>query len=542
MSIIRTVRAAYHSLLAAAILCLVSFAQVAESTDNWPIKGWRHTTPESQGMRSKALVDLLAEIREKKHRINSVTVVRDGSIVMDVYVHPFLKGLKHIIHSNTKSIMSTLIGIALDRAEIESVHQPVLDLFPNTFVANTDRRKRIMTLKHLLTMTSGFNCQDSYLHRYVGLTAMRRSPDWAQHVLDLPMIAEPGQAFEYCNGVTFLLSAILQNVTGMTALDYAKKHLFQPLGISDVAWPSTPMGVTIGYGEMWLLPTDMAKFGWLFLNGGKWANRQIVSKAWVENATRRQTDGTLFDHYGYQWWLDVGGYYMAVGFQGQFIFVVPDKNIVAVFTGNLKAEEFFVPRDLLVKFIIPSAVSDAALPKDNAQRARLDALIEQLATGPAEGFVWLRPEDGIARDGVFVRRTTPAFQFRYPLGSRKKTLNAPTQVMRMETIALTPFTANIAEIQQGAVLADAGPKAFVSMLRQSPTRNIIVHSNKKIELSDGTPAYRTHLTWRIGTLDLTTFVVSSFTHGKWVFLAAHPWRNHEDASNIVGSLSFDVEK
>jgi len=536
------IHASNCALLAAAVLWLACFSQVAEAADYWPTERWRYTTPEAQGMRSEPLADLLAEISEKQHRINSVTVVRDGYIVMDAYVHPFQKGLKHIIHSDTKSITSTLIGIALDRAEIESVHQPVLDLFPNRLVANTDRRKRAMTLKHLLAMTSGFDCQDSYLHGYVGLTAMRRSPDWAQYVLDLPMIAEPGQAFAYCNGVSFLLSAILQNATGMTALDYATKHLFQPLGITNVRWPSTPKGVTIGYGEMWLLPTDMAKFGWLFLNGGKWANRQIVSKAWVENATGRQIDGTLFDHYGYQWWRDGSGYYMAVGFKGQYIFVVPDRNIVAVFTGNLEAADFFIPRDLLDKFIIPSAVSDAALPKDNAQQARIDGLIEQLATGPAEGFVWLKPEDGIARDGVFVRRAKPAFQFKYPLGSRKKTLNSPTQMMRMETIALTPFTANIADIPMGADVADVGPEAFASMLRQISARNIKVHSNKKIELSDGTPAYRTHLTWQFGTLDLTTYVVSVFKHGKWVFLAAHPWRNHEAASDIVGSLRFDVDE
>ena len=155
-----------------------------------------------------------------------------------------------------------------------------------------------MTLEHLLTMTSGFDCKDSYLHRWVGLFEMRGSPDWAQYVLDLPMAQEPGQSFYYCSGVSFLLSAILQEATGTSALDYARKHLFGPLGIEDVVWPESPKGITVGYGEMWLRPHDMAKFGWLYLNKGQWAGRQVVPQAWVERSTRRHFDATLFDHYG----------------------------------------------------------------------------------------------------------------------------------------------------------------------------------------------------------------------------------------------------
>ena len=186
---------------------------------------------------------------------------------------------------------------------------------------------------------------------------MRSSADWAQYVLDLPMAEPPGEKFEYCNGVSYLLSVIIQNTTKIKTLDFARKHLFEPLGIIDIGWATSPQGVDIGYGEMWLKPHDMAKFGWLYLNKGRWGNKQILPSAWVEVSTRGHIDATLFDHYGYQWWVDSAGYYMAVGYKGQRIFVVPEKNIVAIFTGNLTGTESLISKNLLDFFIIPAASS-----------------------------------------------------------------------------------------------------------------------------------------------------------------------------------------
>ena len=167
-------------------------------------------------------------------------------------------------------------------------------------------------------------------------------------------------------------------------------------------------------------------------------------------------------------------------------------------------------------------------------------MIEQLATAPAEGFVWQTAQEGTARDGRFVRRAEPAFQFTYSPGSRKETLTLPGQVMRMKTLSSIPFSANIREIPPGATLADVGPTGFVAVARQFGAQDIKVHSNKKILLADGTPAYRIHLTWRLGALDLTTFGVSAFKNRKWVALVAHPWRNPEEASAIVESLNFQL--
>ncbi len=161
---------------------------------------------------------------------------------------------------------------------------------------------------------------------------MWRSKDWAQYVLDLPVVKEPGEHFEYCNGASYLLSAILQNAAGVRSLEFAEGRLFAPLGITDASWDASPQGVDFGYDALWLTPHDMAKIGWLYLNKGNWNGKQVIPAAWVDASVRGQvTAGTLAGQYGYQWWVDQD-HYMAIGSRGQFIFVAPEQGLVAVIT------------------------------------------------------------------------------------------------------------------------------------------------------------------------------------------------------------------
>jgi CubicO group peptidase (beta-lactamase class C family) len=132
---------------------------------------------------------------------------------------------------------------------------------------------------------------------------MQASPDWVQFTLDRPMIDEPGSRFVYCSPGMHLLSAILQQATKMTALDFARQSLFEPLGIRDVVWPADPQGVTHGWGDLYLHPHDMAKLGYLWLNHGQWEGRQIVSRAWVEDSVKVQMRTGGDDDYGYGWWV-----------------------------------------------------------------------------------------------------------------------------------------------------------------------------------------------------------------------------------------------
>ncbi len=346
----------------------------------WPTAGWRSSTPEEQGMDSGLLSAMLETIQEKNYEIDSVTIVRNSYMVSDVSIHPFSSTSKHNIYSCTKSVVSALVGIAIDQGYIEGLQQPILSFFPQRTIANRDVNKEAMTLEHLLTMTTGFRCQDSYLYRWSGLNQMRASEDWVQFVLDLPMEGEPGERFEYCNGASHLLSGIVQETTGMSANEYALEHLFGPLGISDVDWSSSPQGISVGYSELRLRPQDMAKIGVLYLNEGRWDGEQIVPSEWVVSSTSQYISATLEDGYGYQWWVDDSSMYLALGYRGQFIFVIPEKEMVVVFTSSLEDNDFYVPQTLLNEFIIPAAVTSSTLPDNPEGVALLESLIEELAS------------------------------------------------------------------------------------------------------------------------------------------------------------------
>jgi CubicO group peptidase (beta-lactamase class C family) len=434
--------------------------------------------------------------------------------------------------------MSALIGIGIDKGYIQNVDQPITDFFPDNAFANMNDLKKSITLENLLMMAAGLKCRDSYLYRWAGLFEMRSSTDWAQYVLDLPMAEPPGEKFEYCNGVSYLLSVIIQNTTEMKTLDFARKHLFEPLGIIDIGWATSPQGVDIGYGEMWLKPHDMAKFGWLYLNKGRWRNSQIVPSAWVEVSTRGHIDATLFDQYGYQWWVDSAGYYMAVGYKGQRIFVVPEKNIVAVFTGDLTGRDSLVSKNLLDSYIVPATVSSKPLASNSAQKARLDDLLASVSKAPAKGYIWTSEKEGTAKSGVFKRTASPGFQFEYPLGSRKAATDAPGQVMRMKTPGDVFFSASVGDIPEGIKIEDFGPK-FYALELENVGSNIRVISNKEITLKCGTKAYRTDIKWLWNnSLPITTFLVSAYKDGKIIFVCAHPWKNLNIAEPIVQSLTF----
>ncbi len=307
-------------------------------------------------MNPALLAAMLARIDEIDCEIHSVTIVRNSTIVLDEYYPPSTPDTLHVIRSCTKSIISILIGIAIDEGYIDGVDQPVLSFFPDRVVNNVDASKESMTLEDLLTMSSGFDCRDSYLYNWYDLEQMAASDDWAQFVLDLPMRYEPGSHFEYCNGVSHLLSTILQTATGTSTLDFARERLFGPLGITDLEWETDPQGVAVGYSGIRATPHDMARIGLLYLNRGEWDGEQIVAADWVAESTRAHISaGTLSDGYGYQWWVDANGYYMAQGYGGQFIYVVPEQNMVVVFTGELRDEDFFIPEGLLNEYIIPAA-------------------------------------------------------------------------------------------------------------------------------------------------------------------------------------------
>jgi CubicO group peptidase (beta-lactamase class C family) len=326
-------------------------------------------------MNSAVLAEMLQRAAAEDPGIRAITLVRHGTVVLDVRVAPFAAGDLHDIHSCTKSVLSALVGIAIDRGELPGVDTPVLDFFPEYNVENLDDDKRAMTLGHLLTMTAGLHTEDSYLYNWEGLREMQASDDWAQFVLDLPMIAEPGSQFEYSNGVTQLIAIIVQRATGKALEEYAREHLFRPIGITNFEWE----GDNWGYSGLRLDPLDMARLGYLYLHGGEWNGAQVVPADWVKTSTSpHATANTLADDYGYQWWVD-GNMFMMQGHGGQFVYVVPDLDLVAVFTSALARHQFFYARSLLANYIEPSITSDDALPANGSATAGLDSLVHALA-------------------------------------------------------------------------------------------------------------------------------------------------------------------
>ncbi|MGE5140760.1 MAG: serine hydrolase, partial [Rudaea sp.] len=355
----------------------------AAAADYWPTAAWRTSTAEDQGMSSRQLASLLDTIQSESLAVHSVTVVRHGYIVLDAYWYPYRPGLKHELESCTKSVMSALTGIAIDRGYIHGVDSRVADLLAMQLPADTDPRKSDIALKHLLTMSSGLEWsgggdKDS-------TSEMEASQDWPGYVLSQQPDSDPGPTWSYNNGAVHVLSAILQKASGKTSLQLARESLFGPLGITDVGWVSDPQGTTIGFGGLRLTPRDMAKLGLLYLRGGVWDGRQIVSRSWVQSSTSLQMPSDWFTGYGYLWFMIGPGVYGAYGSGDQFIFVAPSRDLVVVFTGGMGSDTQggLPPVRLLSDVILPAIHSDGRLPADAAGSALLADRIRAVAAQPA---------------------------------------------------------------------------------------------------------------------------------------------------------------
>ena len=277
--------------------------------------------------------------------MDSLLVTRHGRIVLEATYAPFQAGLKHRVNSVTKSVIGSLVAIALRDGRLDSTDHKVVDFFADRTIANLDERKKSITIRHLLDMTSGLAWQEGVDGWPESFLAMERSRDWQQFVLDRPMAEAPGTVFYYDSGNSQLLSAILSKVTGKSALDYARETLFGPLGIEDVLWRGDPQGVSGGGAGLYLHPRDMAKLGYLYLRGGVWEGRQILPASWIEGV--RQADVDMREswardlRYGSQFWvMPKQDAYLAVGYHRQLIVVMPKLDIVAVVTG---ASRFSIP-------------------------------------------------------------------------------------------------------------------------------------------------------------------------------------------------------
>ena len=307
----------------------------------WPTKEWQVTTPEKQDMDVTALNQITSYVQDSGLDVDSVIVVRHGYIVYEKYFRPpWDKDKVHNIHSCTKSVMGSLVGIAVQQGKIKSLNDKMVDYFPNRTIQNLDERKRSITLLNLMTMKGGFDWAEwTYPYsdpRNPRIQALR-SNDTIQFVLDRPMATQPGTVWAYNGGYSQIFSAIVTDKTGMNTLEFAKKNLFNPLGITEFIWRRDRQGIYDAGGGLFLTPRDMAKYGYLILNKGVWEGKQIIPADFVAESVKTQTTFNANSGYGYEsWWtIPLDGYYYAAGIRGQRIYVMEKQDMVVVTTANL---------------------------------------------------------------------------------------------------------------------------------------------------------------------------------------------------------------
>ena len=336
---------------------------------------WERSTPEEQGIDSRDLFTVLSMIRDDELAIHSILILRNHHLLVEGYIHPYNENTLHNVASVNKSFMSALTGIALREELIDDVGQPIQELLPQSFSAEAEARNGKLTLRHLLTMTSGLEIDDS---GPVG-RAIFDSGDPARATLALPKIEDPGLRFAYSTALTHLMSVILTETGGRPLLDFAEEHLFGPLGITRVQWSRGPKDYYFGGGFLFLTPRAMARFGSMYLDHGRWQGLQVVPEAWVKQSTRplvttagRAARIVGIEKYGYWWWVRPNGRYSALGRGGQRIDVKPDQDMVVVTTGSSSQG-----MRKITAALDQIALSDRPLPPNPKAAAALGLLLHE---------------------------------------------------------------------------------------------------------------------------------------------------------------------
>jgi CubicO group peptidase (beta-lactamase class C family) len=370
----------------------------------WPTTGWPSSPPAAVGLDEKVLAAFDADLAAGKYGyVDSMLVIRHGRIAYErAYEHPYdriyreeartpgplnahdpsgpynyfnpwwhpfyRRGDLHTMQSVTKTVTSVVIGIAAGRQEFPSLDTPVLTFFDLGTVKNVDERKRRMTIRHLMTMTSGLDWNEDlpYADPNNAASLMEASFDWVRFTIDRPMAEEPGEVFQYSSGATQLLSHIFRTATGKDIEEYAAQHLFGALGISRYFWKRSPTGLVDTEGGLYLAPRDLAKIAFLYLRDGEWEGRSVVPRDWVRaSVTPSITVSDEGVKYGYKWWLYPYGKdgrlaFAGSGFGGQRPIVVPELDLVMVFTGwnILPGKPSLTPRVALDRVL--EAVVDSA--------------------------------------------------------------------------------------------------------------------------------------------------------------------------------------
>ena len=340
--------------------------------------GWEISSLSAEGIDQNAISEMIKKVLTGYYEnIHSIILVKNGKLVLEEYFYGYDRTRLHDIHSVTKSITAILIGIAQDQGIFSSTDERVYKFFPDYSQATWIREKRDISVEHLLTMTAGIDWEEekyTYSDSRNSRIAMWISQDPIGFVLNTKQVSPPGEVFKYNGGLTHLLGAMIKNTTGSYIDKYGDSQLFKPLGIQKYTWGHHQDGTVDTGGGLRLSPIDMAKIGYTFLNGGKWKKKQIVSSEWVTLSTKPRVNPhhVFGSGYGYQWWCgesNIAGReiktFFAAGRGGQYIFVVPELDLVAIFTGWNAYHKMLQPMAMLEDYILPATVGLYPLPKPN---------------------------------------------------------------------------------------------------------------------------------------------------------------------------------
>ncbi len=328
------------------------------------------SSPEAQGISSEAIFDFIQTADHEVDSMHSFMLVRHGHVVAEAWWEPETADNPHVLWSLSKSFTSTAVGLAVEEGRL-SIDDPVLKFFPDDAPADPSENLKAMRVRDLLTMSTGH--QDE--------VNLREAADWVRAFLAHPVPHKPGTHFRYNTPATYMQSAIVQNVTGQTVLEYLTPRLFEPLGIEQPKWDSSPQGITLGGYGLFLRTEDIAKFGQLYLQHGQWEGRQLIPAAWIEQATSKQVsngsnpDSDWNQGYGFQFWRCRHGAFRGDGKDGQFCVVLPEQDAVIAITANsrdLQGQLTVVWDKLLPAF------GDKPLPENPAQQAKLKEVTASL--------------------------------------------------------------------------------------------------------------------------------------------------------------------
>lgn len=349
----------------------------------------KRSTPEQQGVSSEAILNFIEaaekmRTKEMDQDLHSFMLLRHGYVVAEGWWEPYRRELSHMLFSLSKSFTSTAVGFAVDEGLL-TVEDKVVTYFPEE-CKDISGYLGQMRIKDLLSMGTG-HIEDTMM-----ALDKREDGNWVKAFFEVPVEKEPGTHFKYNTGATYMVSVIIQKVTGMKLIDYLRPRLFTPLGIQNPTWEECPMGYNTGGFGLNITTEDIAKFGQLYLNEGKWEGKQLISKAWIEEATTSQIsngddpESDWSQGYGYQFWRCKHNAYRADGAFGQFCFVLPEQEVVLAITAGMKDTQGFM--NLIWEHLLPGFRSEAL--EESPLHKKLEDKLSALAVLMPEKKV--RPE------------------------------------------------------------------------------------------------------------------------------------------------------